>query len=516
MNAPAAADLDENPQQQLARARHGGRRWLWLTGLLFGVPALLVALLPLALEWLLEERLRIDLADRAEILDIDFNPFTGRLRVAGVDTGYTGARLLESGEFRAEIGWRELFDDELHVVAVELRNAVLVLRVDEQGQWSVGRIRLGGGPAEPGAGAAEADGWYFALDEARLDNVTVEVQGPGWQDVLTVTRARLRDLGNRNPETPVGLELSGLVDETPFTLSGQFTPFAAVPSARGRLVLETLPLARLDWVAGLLAAQGIALDLRAALALDYAVDLGAAVTVDLDGSLELDQLALRADGLEQGLERFAWNGKIGLALDDSGVRNVLEGRFQIDGMRMLQPADGRELRAGSVRWKGRMESLQGAGDSVRASHAGSGLVAGLEWRSPGNRFGADQVEWRGEYLLEGAGGRVALRADGAVDGRGLGLSLDAPRLELAAARLGWQAEATSASFGADGYTLHHPGRLELDAVSASGDFGRLAALPSLRWEGALDVAEAGGGLRGAGQLRLERLQLTLAEALGAV
>jgi len=502
---------DEKPSAGKGRSwplPHRARRWLIGLAVSTAMALLILVLLPLTIEWFIEYRLRSDIATRAEVLDVDFNPFTGRVRITGVDTQDPDGRLVDSGELFAEVRWRSLFDEELHLVAVVLRDAVMVVRYTDQGSWQVGRLELGGDEAVSAEEGLPA--WFFSVEEALLENVRVELHGPGWQDTLHIDRARLAGLNTRTPEQSVTLEVAGTADDVPFALDVRATPFTAEPRFRGRFDLERLPVASLDWLAQRLQRDGVSIGTSIEVHLDYDVTLAEATAIVLDGELAMTEFAATAAGVDERMEGFGYRGHIEIEAGSERVRNLLDGALTITGYRHGRPAEGDYVEIRQVAWKGQFETHQQHDGTLVARHAGGGEGSGIRYRTAAADVAIDALDWQGDYRLDGSDTGMTLVLEGALHGRQLVIGNTEPAVTVQLGSVDWSMKNLQAAFSADGFSIDHPGRLALGGATVTGPFGMLAEPGTLAWDGVVRIKESGAEVVTDGELTSESLSIELA------
>ena len=115
------------------------RRWLQVVIGLAVLLGLLVILTPYLMAWLAQDWLLENGADKVEIRDIDFNPFTGIVVVDQLKVQVQDRDSLVIPSFVLDLDWSPLFSRRAHVSTVTIDGVHLTVEA-----LADGGIRIGG------------------------------------------------------------------------------------------------------------------------------------------------------------------------------------------------------------------------------------------------------------------------------------------------------------------------------------------------------------------------------------
>lgn len=560
MNQEEQQDKEQAAERETPRKRR--RRWPWiLLAVLLLLALAVVAGLPFAIEWgaeyWLAQQGRLD----AQIANVDFNVFTGRLLVEGLAAGDTPGERLAVEEFYADLDWRPLFSKRLFLPELRARGVAVDLQRRPDGTLVVGGLRL---PARGEQAGEEQTPWGIGLEDVRAEAVTV-----GYRDALlnteaVVESARLYRLKSWEPDTDAAFSLRLAWNAATARAEGTVRPFARPMRASADLDTDGI---RLEWL-GALAEQfgieelegGANADGRAEMRFDPGSgDMGGTwngalsaegvsvqtagillenAALQQRGALELYRHAggpaAKSDGtLEAGADRFditpvaaevrearfGWEGTAVFVQADGG-RAAVDGtlaastKFRKDLSRELgapvlagQAEDAPEPPYVNAGWnaetgiKARVHLRE---QTLAATLKGTIQLSEAEGRTPDLSFSEGGLSWDGTVTAEGALNAPAVRAEGALAVSDYASEAPAFALALRQRQFQWEgsfefAPESEALVSAEGSLSGAD--LVLHDTAAPRDLARLAAF------NVQDVAFSGPLAMRAGSSRLEGVRL---------
>lgn len=352
----------------------GGTARVFLGVLIFW--ALVLAALPYALGYGLRYWLTHHGAERVGLVDVDFNPFTGRLALKGLVVVVDGTPVLELPEGVVRVAWSPLLKRRVEVTSLTLTGLQAVAEQRPDGTWKAPFPAPA--PAPAGAARAPSRPWGFAVDGAVVNGARIHSRTLREAHFLRLTHLTLADLATWRPDRPAHLTASGALDGADLDLTVDATPFDTRPKATGRLRVRDLDVAAFRALD-----RGPVGALEGRLGLDLQVtarrtDHGA--EVDDAGTVTLDAASVRVDGRTFRADRVAWEGKTHLGLPDAGTPEWrAEGR--LEGGPATAEAPERDLRVGQRRlvWQG---TLAGGPAGPFPAASGTAMVEGLRLDMP--------------------------------------------------------------------------------------------------------------------------------------
>ncbi len=364
--------------------RQSGRAWLWVLGVLAACAILAVALAPFAIEWAAQKWLRAHGHATANLEDVDFNPFTGRLVLDVLVAGDGEGGQLNAQRIAIDLAWRPLWRYRVLLEAVEVEDAVIEIRLDEAGRLSLGRLLLA--PLLVADQTKETPAWEFGLESLALRNVRlIYVQPLGRTEVL-VERA---DIGQAlrwspNSATPYTLQLT--LGGGKIRFRGDMKPFADEPSLSADLEVDNLPLVWLHDTVEVLEQRGIeSLDGKVGAELTGTF-LYRPTTESMEfvasGSLEVGELRARSPAFQLRDATVDWDGRIALAGPVAAPTVTASGTLAATNVSGLASQANLEISQSSLQWRGELEFT--ANSDRPWTGEGEVLGSGLEVRLPGD------------------------------------------------------------------------------------------------------------------------------------
>lgn len=289
-------------------------RWHWLAAALILVVSLVLVLLPYGLKWGLTRWLIDRGAESAQVADVDFNPFTGRLVVKGLSAECSQVGRLKFERAEARIDWWPLWKRRIHLQSISLINSSFNLIMTDDGTLTVGPLVF---PPQEKKPESTNEPWAFGVEGIALKEIDVHYSGPFLERALDIREFNTDALVSWRPETLSRFKLQVAVGDGVIRLDGQSRPFSKDRPLQTEVKIDAFPL---DWLAPLLQRRGFK-GLSATLGGDIRVRFGlqegpgGGPHLDIDGALRLSGIRVHSETLQlrdgslgwQGL--LQWNGK---------------------------------------------------------------------------------------------------------------------------------------------------------------------------------------------------------------
>lgn len=375
-----------------------------LLGLLV-LSALVVALLPFAVQWYLEDWLRDRGVVNVSISDVDINPFVGRFTIQSLE--FEDDRgVHKAGHAELNLNWTELANQRIRLSQLELRDAILEIQRTETNGWLLGTIVLSAAQAVEGVETSEQEsGWGFGIDQLRIENVDIDYQDPLVTRSLKIDSLALDDFATWNPTQATTLEVTLSSGAAELSAAGQAYPFADTFELDLEVAGDKLDAAGLE---ALLKQAGIT-SLSGLLHTDFQIKVSAppdaGMTVAVTGELALQSWALTMPDQSLAIDAVEWAGDLDVGIFGDTNTLAVQGSLQLADLGMEAPTAS--VRLSQMNWQGLIAGEageQGEGLSVdgelrmgglQLKEAAQRLVAGLEslvWQGQASTSSAEQ--WR--------------------------------------------------------------------------------------------------------------------------
>lgn len=197
-----------------------------------------------AVQWLQENG-----GDRVHFEDVDLNPFTGKLVLEGLDVQVDDDTTLSFATAAVDVAWLPLWHRQVNIQAVELSELTITIH-QLPDRTLIGGIHLPGDDTPPAEQEPAAEHpWTAGIDTLSLDNIRVHYIDEKLDITLFLEQLQLDKLAQWSEQTPTPVSASGSINDAPFTLSGEITPFSATPRYDISLKLDALQLAAFEKLA---------------------------------------------------------------------------------------------------------------------------------------------------------------------------------------------------------------------------------------------------------------------------
>ena len=182
------------------------RRWLRVIIVLLALFGLGIAGLPYGIGYGLQWWLKQQGATEAQVADVDFNPFTGRLTIRGLHASAGDAGALKVREVRLRLPWRPLWGKHLYLEQVTLNDGQITGERLDDGSWRIAGLIFAGG-------AATTPAWGFGTGQLAISNLRLDYRGPGPRTALDIARVQLTHLASWDAKQDTHLAFQGRLND---------------------------------------------------------------------------------------------------------------------------------------------------------------------------------------------------------------------------------------------------------------------------------------------------------------
>jgi len=414
------------------------RRWKKIAACLLMLSAAVLILMPYGIEFGLKRLITANGADGARIENVDFNPFTGRLKLTDLEVTVGEEWPLKLAEARLNVTWLPFFQKRAQITEILINGADITIERLPEGRWRLGGVVAG--MLAPSEEKDDGSSWQFGLREVQIQNSRVLFLTEKFRSLLQIDHWHIRRVFSWQPEQFAQVDFVGKLDDSPFEFSGEVTPFSE--NRRSSFTLSAGEVA-LKPFAGLL--EPVMTGLEGTLSVDSEIKM----TQSADGSLSaahtgtigLKRTSLEVSGAAFEAEKIEFAGQAAIEMPHAGTSAVsVNGKLDGRQLSLMQPTPARDLRIAALGWSGKISFDQQAASGkfeIEGDLDGSGLIAA----SGGDRLEEDSLSWKGaaKGALDEDGSGLHVAATGSLSGKKF-------RTELATAGL----QAEHAGFSYDG------------------------------------------------------------------
>ncbi|MDG6778890.1 DUF748 domain-containing protein [Thiomicrorhabdus sp. zzn3] len=290
----------------------------WSASLL-AMAALIVLLLPFAIQFGIEKALQQQGAGQVSIANVDFNPFRGRLQIDGLeiyspsaDTTTTASPVLRIQQAQADLGWLNLVKKRLLLQNVTLTNASVDIQQNDPRSLVIAGLFF---PLGQSAETEESDGttWTAGIQALNFSNLTLRLLRPGQAidettyriEKLTLNDLYMWDAGSGR------LILNSHLNQALVNSHFRLQLFSVAPKIIGTVRFQDLELDELPYLND--ASQNPELKLKGQLSADvtFTAELNeAGLTIDQQGEFTLKQTQLSLPPYQIDGDSIRWSGSL--------------------------------------------------------------------------------------------------------------------------------------------------------------------------------------------------------------
>jgi hypothetical protein len=284
------------------------KKWQWallFLALFMALAGIIIAFLPLGLEAVFEKWFLDQGMESAEVEDVDFNPFTGKLIVHDISAWSKGEEVLDVQRMTMEMDWGPLFKKRIRFRGLSIENSTINVSWHEDGSWSVGGLAI------PQGGSQEEGPWGLGFLDIELRDVRINYRDPEVQGQVTLSRVKIGPIRSWDPTDETGFDVRIKSEEGSLALEGDSRPLSENPSLSADVKINNLAL---GWIAphlkqrGIVAFTGI-LDSNVTVNARFGADK-ALEKITLEGSLTMDDLGVevKSIALKANQEKLSLDG----------------------------------------------------------------------------------------------------------------------------------------------------------------------------------------------------------------
>jgi hypothetical protein len=317
-------------------------------------------------------------AEKVELGDVNFNPFTGRLELHQLEVRAQGKRVISLDYGHIDIEVPALLRKKMEIVDIELDQGFLYIL---QGDKDIGIKGLDFASDQTTSPQADEDTqWHFGIDEARIQNTSVRFEGPKFTTFAGFDELTLATLYSWERDRLSHLIARGTIADGSFDIDIQMTPLASIPEYSGSALINSLALDRIQpLLQDQLSKLSGLLQLRAEF--EIAEKSRGLWSIQLDSMLESTNFAVGMDDLIIESDRFRYEGKPNVKLklvDQDDVEITVKGQGSLAISQTMIQSAGYRITSKQLDWSGNKAlSLQPNSD-LQLEITGEAVINSLE------------------------------------------------------------------------------------------------------------------------------------------
>ena len=231
------------------------KRWIKVLLILTGLAALFIFALPYGIRWGAVYWLQKNGVANATIKDVDFNPFTGELRIFSLGADEATTEKLDSRETVVRLDWLPFAQKHIWIEKIALHDANFNLQRLPDGTLIVGGLKFP--PSAPQAvppPKTDSKPWGFGIDAIDLQNINLVYRQDDLLLTIHINKISTDPIISWEPNRKSSLLIDLTLNGGSIKLDGTVMPFAAEPNGDLQLKVGQLPL---QWLLPLLKANEV-------------------------------------------------------------------------------------------------------------------------------------------------------------------------------------------------------------------------------------------------------------------
>jgi len=268
------------------------------------------------------------------IEDVDFNPFTGVLRIESLSFSDPAGAPGEIGSVVANVEWTKLLARRLLLLDVAINGGQIDIRKLTDDRYAFGGLRLPltETPEQETISEPNDEGgdWGLGLRNATIEDVEISYRDELLNSQLTLRRIALDSLATWETERTSELVADFQLDGADITISADALPFALESSLSSKVTVDRILF---DAYAAVLDTVEIN-DAHGALSLDLSTTVrrgqDGAVHIETAGTVDLNDVAVTLPMANVQNDRYVWTGNVSATISgDPDIEPVYAGTYGV-------------------------------------------------------------------------------------------------------------------------------------------------------------------------------------------
>ncbi len=313
--------------------------------IVFGLAILSVAIyiaIPIVTKHYLVSYLRENGADEVKIEKIQYNPFSAKMTLKGLDVKQGGKSLLSESLLVVNIRLLSLLQRDFFLDENIYQDLSIDIEQYDDGKWRIGPLVLAGEGTskkqdQPTEQAKKA--WALFTDYVHLQNCTIHLKTPVLDIVFLIDSAELRKFSTRDGMPAGTFSLQGKINDSAIQIALQRIAISPDVEIEGDIELKNFDLQDLNLLLQdtLSTFEG---NVDLAGKVQCTIKNNGAITAGYNGSLSVTNSTVAADNIQTDSAKLSWKGPLQYTSSQNGAVQVkVKGNFSGDQLTFVMNED---------------------------------------------------------------------------------------------------------------------------------------------------------------------------------
>ena len=355
---------------------------------------LVITILPEAVRYIATKALRQQGLEHVKIEDIDINPFRAEIVIKNIRLELADNVVLFLHEARLEKDWKPLFDKKILINELTLTDAQIVIEKKQNGLSIAG---INNKKTAQKSSKETPLKWQVGIKKLQLQNAKVSYRSAELNQDFIIKKLVLTDLYSWKPQQAGHLILDAQIDETRIKTDLNLFIFSLEKIIKGEIEIKDLALNPYAKIAGF-KKSGLAGNLNLKLVQEIKINQNNQLNLQQKGTITLDHLLLKKDGLNNKLKNLAWQGDLTFNLKENK-------NWQLDWQGQLNLAkQSLKLKKQAIEFKTKKLKIKGQGalvstQQINFNFKGNIKNSQLEFHNPEITIKPFSLNWKGGVKL---------------------------------------------------------------------------------------------------------------------
>ena len=318
---------------------------------------LLLAATPFAIQYAISQGLKSVGSHTVKLKDVDFNPFTGKLVIKGLQTDNNG-QALRIPLLSVELNWLPLFKKQISVESVLLQNSQISIEQHTDGKLFIAGIELPKNKPVEGDTKGDKPSWGIGIKGISLSNNHITFNTPAFSTPLKIDNLSLNSLSSWKPLQATNVSFLIHIGGAPVSTTLEIFAFAENPHLKGVLKIDNLALDNFNTQTANTLHQ---LTGELSTSLDFKLSFkNNHLSYHQQGTIKLDKLQLSTDDIQLSQDQLTWLGEVDFSQHQQLNSFSATGDLTLDKHLNTLTSPKLETRINSASWHGQLNFNQRA------------------------------------------------------------------------------------------------------------------------------------------------------------
>jgi len=292
------------------------------------VVGLIIVSLPHAIKYGFQQGLLASGISIAEIEDVEFNPFTGRLVLTNVKAKRGSEPELIARELNLVIDWLPLFSKQVFIRSLRLEGLSLEVEKMAAQHIRVAGIDLPKTSEETSSGSTP--GWGVGLNQVSLVESKIRIKSLGQQTTVRINDLALANVFSWDTTESGRFSFNTHINNAYTTGELTLNLFGEKPTVKGEIKIKELELATYQ-----VFVDDLVEKMQGKLSLDIAFQLAlpeSGVEYSQRGSIQLSDVSVANQNIQINQQQSEWKGEVNYSQADDKTKLFVEGELAVKGI----------------------------------------------------------------------------------------------------------------------------------------------------------------------------------------